>query len=276
MNQGPSAEDFSKSQWEWRTKREASLTKPGGWLSVAGLYWVQEGSQTIGSAESCDIQFPSSAPAKVGTIELKNGVVTLHPRDGVEVSVNGKPLSGPLKTDATGKPDRVKLGDLEFSIIIRGKRTGIRLWDPNSKFRKRFEGCKWFEPDSKYVVKAKYTAYNPARTLSIVNILGDTEHSPNPGYVEFDIDGKPQRLEAIQEGDEFFFNFRDATSGKETYPAGRFLYSGLPKDGFVEIDFNKAYNPPCAFTAFATCPLPPKGNTLKVKIAAGELSHHPE
>ena len=178
MNQGPSAEDFSKSQWEWRTKREASLTKPGGWLSVAGLYWVQEGSQTIGSAESCDIQFPSSAPAKVGTIELKNGVVTLHPRDGVEVSVNGKPLSGPLKTDATGKPDRVKLGDLEFSIIIRGKRTGIRLWDPNSKFRKRFEGCKWFEPDSKYVVKAKYTAYNPARTLSIVNILGDTE-SPN-------------------------------------------------------------------------------------------------
>lgn len=266
---------FVEDQNKWRAEREALLKRPNGWLAVAGLFWVKEGSQTLGSSDQSDIIFPKSAPSKIGTITLANDIVTIQPEPGVVLTRNDKPLEGPIKTDKNGAADKIHLGDLTFSVIVRGTRTGIRLWDPNCKGRTEFKGCKWFAPDPAYVVKAKWVPHNPVRTIPILNILGDTEQSSNPGYVEFTLGGATHRLEAIGEGNELFFNFKDATSGKETYGAGRFMYADLPKDGIVTLDFNKAYNPPCAFTNFATCPLPPKGNALKAKISAGELVHHP-
>jgi uncharacterized protein (DUF1684 family) len=267
--------DFQADTMAWRKAREESLLRPNGWLAVSGLFWLKAGSQSLGSSRRSDIHLPDSAPVNVGTVLFEKGVVTIKALDGVEVLVNGKPSNDPIKSDADGRPDKVQIADLTLNVIKRGKRIGLRLWDPNSKARKNFEGCKWFAPDPALVVRAKFVPHVPARTIPILNVLGDTEPSPNPGYVEFVLKGRKYRLEAIEEGNELFFNFKDQTSGHETYPAGRFLNTEGPKNGFVTLDFNRAVNPPCAFTAFATCPLPPKGNTLKVKILAGELSHHP-
>jgi len=267
--------DFVSETNAWRKERETSLMRPNGWLAVAGLFWLKEGEQTIGSDPKSDIVLPASAPKLAGTIRFTRGVASLAPASGVVVTANGSPISGPLKSDADGRPDRVHVGDLTFSVIKRGKRTGLRLWDPNSKARREFVGCKWFAPDQALVVTAKFVAHSPVRTIPILTILGDTEPTANPGYVEFTLKGRRHRLEALAEGDGLFFNFKDRTSGKETYPAGRFLNADGPKDGKVVLDFNQAVNPPCAFTAFATCPLPPKGNSLSVRIPAGELSTHP-
>jgi uncharacterized protein (DUF1684 family) len=151
----------------------------------------------------------------------------------------------------------------------------LRLWDPNSKARKVFQGSRWFDPDPRFVVKAKYVLNPIGTTIPITNVLGDVEPTPNPGYVEFNFRGAACKLQAIAQGDGLFFNFKDFTSGKETYPAGRFLDADGPKDGFVTLDFNRATNPPCAFTAFATCPLPPAGNLIKYRMTAGEMTHHP-
>ncbi len=265
---------FIKAQQTWRAEREAALTAPAGWLSVAGLFWVREGVQTIGSDPASDIVLPASAPAQVGTVTMANGKVSLQPRGGVVVTANGDALPETLKSDADGRPDKVQVGDLTISVIKRGKRIGLRMWDPNSRARKEFKGRHWFAPDGAFVIKARFVPHKKGKMIPILNVLGDTEPSPNPGYVEFRLKGKACRLEAIAEGDELFFNFQDATSGKETYAAGRFLNTEGPKNGFVTLDFNRAVNPPCAFTAFATCPLPPKGNVLKVRIAAGELKQH--
>jgi uncharacterized protein (DUF1684 family) len=159
--------------------------------------------------------------------------------------------------------------------IVRGDRVGLRLYDTESKARKEFHGLKWYPIDSKYKVQAKFTPFESGKTYPIKNVLGDTQNWRSPGFVTFSLDGKLCRLVALDEGDILFFNFQDQTSGKTTYPAGRFLYALKPIGGSVELDFNKATNPPCAFTSFATCPLPPRDNFLSVEVTAGEKVHHP-
>lgn len=263
---------------KWRTEREDRLKAERGWLTVAGLFWLGEGENTIGSESSNKIVFPGSAPARLGTITFAKGVARLHLSEGVSATIDGKSIEGDavLKSDASGSPDKVAIGPLTFTVIQRGKRTGIRLYDQNAETRRDFKGCKWFPIDSKYHVRALYTPYLPPKTIPITNVLGDTSNETCIGQVSFVLNGHRCTLDALDEDTNLFFIIHDRTSGSATYGAGRFLYTPKPKDGYVDLDFNKAENPPCAFTSFATCPLPPKQNFLPIAVKAGEIKdgHH--
>jgi len=245
----------------WRAQRESALRADGGWLTVAGLFWLKEGANSFGSAAANDIVLPDGE-ARAGMFELHGGKVT--------VALHGQPPRE-LHPDSEAPADVVKIKDLTLYAIKRGDRYGIRLKDKNSSFRREFTGLHWFPPQESARVTARFVAA-PAR-LTVPNILGQKEEEPCPGYAVFRWSGQELRLYPVEEGDQLFFIFRDLTSGKETYGAGRFLYAGLPHDGWVVLDFNKAYNPPCAFTPYATCPLPPAQNRLAVRIDAGELKY---
>ena len=272
----PSTQPGYKAQIEqWRSRRVAALTSDGGWLTVAGLFWLKEGKNSVGAGEGNQIVLPKgSAPDEVGTFEFHNGTTTFTAAPGADVVVNGKPAdSASLKSDADGDPDVVQVRALAMFVIQRGKRFGIRLKDKNSAQRKEFTGITYFPIDQRYHVVAKFVPYNPPKMITVPDILGDTSNEPSPGYAEFTLNGHTCRLDPIAEGDVLFFIFKDLTSGKETYPPGRFLYADLPKNGEVILDFNKAYNPPCAFSEYATCPLPPEQNKLPVRITAGEKKY---
>jgi uncharacterized protein (DUF1684 family) len=252
---------FDSEIAEWRRTREASLKADGGWLTVAGLFWLHEGANTFGKDPSNQIALPDG-PARAGSFDLHAGKVTVT-------------MDGSTRAAAPDSDDVVKAGRLSLFVIKRGERYGIRLKDPESEYRRQFHGLESFPANETYRVTAHWVA--APRRIPILNILGQTEESENPGYAEFQLHGKKLRLYPILEepdAKELFYIFRDTTTGKETYPAGRFLYSAMPKDGAVTLDFNKAYNPPCAFTPYATCPLPPKENHLDERIEAGEKKYH--
>ncbi len=273
MGQTADSKEYSTSVATWRAQQEADLKASEGWLSVAGLYWIKEGDTTVGSAEGSGVRLPSEVPAVVGTLTRTGGHVSLTLKDGVSATVNGKAFT---TADLHSDSERVVVGGLTFVMIQRGDRVGIRLFDRNCQGFKEFTGQKWFVPNLKYVVTAKFTPYMPEKMVGITNVIGDTQMVPIVGYLDFRIDGKACRVDAQGTGSGLFINFRDATTGQSTYPAGRFLDTPKPdKSGNVVLDFNKATNPPCAFTAFATCPLPPKSNYLTVMIPAGEKTHHP-
>ncbi len=244
---------------KWRAAYEASLKAPNGWLSVAGLYWLNAGDNILGSDPQSDVVLPPGGPKRAGVLHFANGKVTWQNRQ--------------LKSDATEHPDVLKIGDVSLTIIERGGRIGVRMRDPNAATRREFTGCKWFPADPAWRIQAKWVAYPQPKKIAITNILGMTDQEPSPGYAEFSVKGKTMRLEPVIEDGGLFFIFKDATSGKTTYGAGRFLDADMPKGGEIELDFNKAYNPPCAFTAFATCPLPPRQNVLAGEIDAGEKSY---
>jgi uncharacterized protein (DUF1684 family) len=246
---------------EWRRAREERLKAEGGWLSVAGLFWLHDGQNRFGKDPAADIVLPDG-PARAGVFELRNGQVT--------VTMDGK--SRPIAADSA---DAAKVGRLNLFVIKRGDRYAIRLKDPDSEYRRNYHGIEHFPANENWRITAKWV---PApRKIPVLNIIGITEDSECPGYAVFRVGGKEYRLAPIVEtpgANELFYIFRDLTTGKETYPAGRFFYSEMPKNGQVVLDFNKAYNPPCAFTPFATCPLPPKENYLQVRIEAGEKTYH--
>jgi uncharacterized protein (DUF1684 family) len=249
---------------EWRKKRDAALRTPDGWTSLAGLFWLREGANRFGKDAANDIAL-ADGPAQAGVFELHGGQVT--------VAMDGQTRA--LQPDSKG--GTVTVGRLSLLVIKRGERYGIRLKDPQSPYRTGFRGIEYFPIGEAYRVTARWVL--APKQLPILNILGQTEPSENPGYAVFRLHGQELRLYPIIEvpGDkQLFYIFRDLTTGKETYPAGRFFYSEMPKDGEVVLDFNKAYNPPCAFTPYATCPLPPKENYLQVRIEAGEKTYHTE
>jgi len=262
---------------QWRARQEAELKADDGWLTVSGLFWLTDGVNRAGSNRASTILLPRG-PAEFGTFEFHNGKTTFRPAPGVAVKVNGQPAGAPilLKSDTEGKPDRIQFDAFTMFVIHRGNRYAIRLKDTESESRKEFTGLHWYPAKESYRVIAKFVPYQPPKLITIPNVLGETEQDPSPGYVLFTLNGQSLRLDPVVEDDQLFFIFHDLTSGKETYPPGRFLYTDLPKNGEVVMDFNKAQNPPCAFTAYATCPLPPKQNRLPVRIEAGELNygHH--
>jgi len=264
---------------KWRADREARLKADGGWLTLVGLFWLKEGPSPFGTDPAGDIVLPEgSAPAKAGVFELKSDQVTVTLLPGAIGRIAGKRLSGAttLRPDASGSPDVLEMGTLSMNVIKRGERYGIRLKDKNAAARKGFTSLRWFEVKEDYRVEARWVSYPQPKPVEVPNILGQTEAMPSPGYAEFTLNGKPVRVDGVLESpdaEELFFILRDQTSGKETYGAGRFLYAGLPKGGKVVLDFNKAYNPPCAFTPYATCPLPPPQNWMPVRVEAGEMSY---
>ena len=245
----------------WRAQRESNLKADNGWLTVAGLFWLKEGRNTFGAADSNDIVLPNG-PAHAGAFELHAGRVT--------GALAGQPPR-PLKPDSEEPADVIVIKDLTLFAIKRGDRYGIRLRDKNSSFRRDFSKLHWYPVKESARITARFVA--TGEKITIPNVLGQNEEEPSPGYAVFQWDGHEQRLYPTQEEDQFFFVFRDLTAGKETYPAGRFLYADMPRNGSVVLDFNKAYNPPCAFTPYATCPLPPPQNRMRVRIEAGELKY---
>ena len=255
----------------WRAKHEEDLKGPNGWLSVGGLFWLHEGPNVLGSDPHSDVILPEGAPKRAGVITFSGGKVSFDPADK---NFAGK--RGPLRIDADGRPDVLEISGVQLTMIRRGEKTGVRMRDPNAATRRSFPGLKWFAADEAWRVKAQWTAYPEPRKIAITNVLGMTDQEPSPGYAEFTIRGQKLRLEPVLEDDHLFFIFKDQTSGRTTYGAGRFLYADMPKDGAVILDFNRAENPPCAFTAFATCPLPPRQNALAAAIESGEMNfgHH--
>ncbi len=275
----PADEAYRAGILKWREQREARLRADDGWLTVAGLFWLREGENRFGSDPASEIALPAgSAAARAGTIELAGRQITLRLEPGVAGRVAGRAVAGPiaLKPDSAGEPDVLELGRLSLFVIERDGRFAVRLRDRQSQARRAFTGLRWFDVSEAYRVEARFVQYPKPKPVTVPNVLGSMETMPSPGYAEFAIQKQTLRLDGVLEdldAKQLFFIFRDATSGKETYHSGRFLYSDLPKDGKLTLDFNKAYNPPCAFTAFATCPLPPKQNVLPVRIEAGEKTY---
>jgi uncharacterized protein len=244
----------------WRHGREAALRRDGGWLTVAGLLWLHEGRNTFGTGAKEDIVLPAG-PAQAGVFELHKGKVT--------AIVNG--AARELRPDSD---DAIALDRLRLYVIQRSDKTGIRMKDPQSQFVRDFHGIEYFPPRPEYRVTAQFVP--DPKKIPITNIIGQTEPEDSPGYVTFHLRGQEYRLRPVLDdpgSKDLFFIFKDQTSGKETYGAGRFLDTDPPKNGKVVLDFNKAYNPPCAFTPYATCPLPPPENRLAVRIEAGERTY---
>jgi uncharacterized protein (DUF1684 family) len=261
---------------QWRAKRAERLKADGGWLTVSGLFWLKDGANTFGSATGSVIVLPASAPPRAGVFDFSGGKATVRVEPGVRILSGDKPVTAmELRADtAAGGPDVLVLGPLSLQVIERGGRYGIRLKDNASARRREFAGLKWYPVSAAHRVVARFVPHGAPKTIPIANVLGQEEQLPSPGYVVFKVGDTEVRLDPVLEepdAKQLFFIFKDPTAGRDTYPAGRYLYTDLPKDGAVTLDFNKAYSPPCAFTAFATCPLPPRQNRLPVRIEAGEL-----
>lgn len=276
---GPAADDWRAATEAWRAKQEQSLRSPDGWLTVAGLFFLRPGVNTVGADPGSDVVLPDGAgPADAGRLTLTDGVVRFAPTTGVAASINQQPITGPvnlrLANAAEKRPaDRVTIGRAIIHLHRSGERLAIRLRDPGSALRERFAGLRWFPLDERWRVRATFVPYETPRPVSVQNVLGDIEESVSPGEAVFDVDGQPVRLVAFKAGERLWFVFRDATAGADTYRI-RFLYADAPEQGTkgqrVLLDFNRAYNPPCAYNPHTTCPLPVAQNRLKVAIPAGE------
>jgi uncharacterized protein (DUF1684 family) len=262
---------------KWRQQREAALKADDGYLTVAGLFFLKEGPNTFGADPENDIVLPSGPP-RAGVFQHHAGVTSVSLADGAPATINGKPIraSSALKPDsAEGGPDRVIIGALSLFVHASGKRQAIRLRDTNSRIRREFTGCRWFPIDASYRVEGRLMPYNAQKRVEQPNILGDIEEFKSPGLVAFTLDGREIRMEPVLSSrGRYWFIVSDRTSGKETYGAARFVYADAPgPDLKVVIDFNRAYNPPCAFNPHTTCPLPSPQNRLSIPIRAGELDY---
>jgi uncharacterized protein (DUF1684 family) len=265
----------------WRSGRLTRLRSDEGWLVVAGLFWLKEGANRFGSAAEDEVALPAhSAPAHAGVLRLEGGKVTVEVAAGVKVTCAGKPVGKQeLRPDDPGPPDVLALGDLRFFVIAREGRLAIRLRDLRSQRRTDFKGLTFFPVRPELRVVARYVPHAQPKTLKVPNVLGRVTDMHSPGAAVFRIGDRELSLDAVLEeptDKRLFFIFRDQTAGHESYGAGRFLYTDLPSDGRVVLDFNLAFTPPCAFTPFATCPLPPPQNRLPLRIEAGEtFAGHP-
>lgn len=263
---------------KWHQERAKGLQSEDGWLTLVGLFWLKEGENRLGSDPSNNIVLPQGkAPQFAGSLWLDKGVIKLEAQPQSGITQAGQAVhSLVLKTDADEEPTVLNLGTLSFYPIKRGDQYGLRVKDKENPARINFAGLDYFPVDLKWLVTAKFEPYNPPKMIPIENVLGMIEDTPSPGRLVFDVAGKNYSLDAIAEKGEtqLFIIFRDETSNKETYGAGRYLYTD-PADnkGVILLDFNKAYNPPCAFTAFATCPLPPSQNRLALRVEAGEKKY---
>jgi uncharacterized protein (DUF1684 family) len=268
---------YEESIAAWRAGRLERLQRPAGWLSLVGMHWVEEGATRVGANPKFTTRL-AVGPPELGTLILqKDGRLEFQPMPDAGVLIDGQPAAGTvnLVSDADGEPTVVGFnkGDASFIVIKRGDKYALRVRDALAPTRTQFTGIDSFPINPDFRFKAKFTPHPPGKTIDVVNILSMVEPMANPGTLTFEKDGKQFTLEALDDtGDgQLFVVFADGTSGHETYPAARFLYTDPPgPDGTTILDFNKAYNPPCAFTQFSTCPTPPLSNRLPLRIEAGE------
>ena len=281
----PDPAAYAREIEQYRAKRITDLKSETGWLTLIGLFWLKEGANKFGSNPTNDIVLPKQKVKPfTGVLVLKDGKVRLEApvQSGLTIQdtrirsgVSGDWIvnSIELKSDADGKPTVFNLGSLTFQIIKRSDKFALRVRDKENPDRANFTGIEVYPPDLKWRIEARFEPYNPPKPLAIMNVLNMESDETSPGAIRFEVDGKTYRLDAVSEPDEprLFMIFADQTNGRETYGAGRYLYVEPPDaSGRVVIDFNKSYSPPCAFTNFATCPLPPDQNRLPLAIHAGE------
>ena len=278
---GPSSLDPAAHRRDieaWRALRIESLRRDDGWLSLVGLFWLEPGANSVGSDPKSRVVLPSGkAPAHLATLTLSGGTAQLVAASGETVEDGGRRVTSiSLKSDAQGEPTVVRRGSLQFYLIDRGGRIGVRVKDAESAARLSFRGLENFPIDSRWRIEAGFERYEPRKEIPVPNVLGGTSAEKSPGALLFELQGKTYRLDAVAEAgtEDWFVIFGDETNGKETYGGGRFLYVTPPAPGSKAIvDFNRAYNPPCVFTPYATCPLPPPQNRLALRVEAGEKNH---
>jgi uncharacterized protein (DUF1684 family) len=266
-------EQYEDEVHAWREGMDANLRAKNSWLALYGLTWLEEGVTRLGSDPKNDILLPEdSAPAFMGTIEHSPGKTTFSSEAESTITLNGEPIQHSLLTpDTSEDPSYLEVGSLRMVVIERGGLTGLRIWDNNRIERRTFPGRSWFPVDSEFQVQAEFKEHAAGRTIVIPNVQGEQEEVQSLGTVTFTLRNLEGHLEAMEAADNrLFIIFKDSTSGAITYPAGRFLVSEEIMRSTVTLDFNRSYNPPCAFTAFATCPLPPEENHLDFPVEAGE------
>jgi uncharacterized protein (DUF1684 family) len=248
---------FEQGWRSWHAERLERLRRPDGWLALVGLHWLGEGENRI--------------PGLPGAFTVAAGKVTLTATAADGYRLDGAPVtSRTLASDRAPRPDRLVLGSRQVQVIERSGRLAVRVWDAESPLRKGFQGIETFPPDPRWRIVAEWEAYPAPRAVTVPSVTGSPSSEEAPGRARFTLGGRAFSLEPTLEEGALFFVFKDETARTETYGAGRFLVADLPRDGKVVLDFNRAYNPPCAFTAFATCPLPRPENVLPVRIEAGE------
>jgi uncharacterized protein len=258
----------------WRRERDERLRAPDGWLTLVGLVWLKPGANRFGGGPDDDVRLPASVPVHAGALVVEGQAVKLLVEPGVALTMNGKPArSGPLRTDAADAPDVLGSGTVTWQVIARGERLGVRVKDSASPRRAAFAGCRWYPIDPAYRVVARLVPRTGTTKIVVPDASGGRQTLESPGTLEFSLAGKPLHLDPMLDGDDptdQMIVFRDLTSGRETYGGGRFARALRQRDGTFVVDFNQAYAPPCSFTPYATCPLPPEQNRLKVAVPAGE------
>jgi uncharacterized protein (DUF1684 family) len=281
------------ANWEhelagWHAQHVADLLKPDGWLSLTGLEWLQPGDNSFGTAADNKIRLAGNGAAHIGILHLEGNNVQLLPPSGgfpADLRVADAPAKAqrlPVEANKDRDSPHITIGTLNMYVIRREDRYALRVKDSKSPTLVGFHGLNWYDPDIKYRVTAKWIPYDPPKSVTLATLAGTTYAQPVPGAAEFDLGGKTYRLEPVIEDPavpKLFFILRDSTSATTTYPACRFLYTvlpthGLDKPGELLLDFNKLENPPCAYTAFATCPLPPPQNRLPIALPVGEKRYH--
>lgn len=265
---------YRKSVLDWRARAEQSLKRNDGWLTLVGRYVLKPGENRFGTAPTNDVVFPKGlGPAGMGSVFVEpDKGVRVKLVEGLRMKADDGEFSERVMGTSVDKRDWVRHGRTAFHIIERNGRYVLRLADNESELRKAFGGRLWYDVDDNYRIPAKYVAYEAPKKIPIVNVLDEVNDELAPGYVEFLLHGRPYRLDVVGDGEGLFLIFKDATAGDTTYGAGRFLYvekRPAPGETFM-LDFNRAYNPPCAFSEFTTCPLPPKQNVLPARVEAGE------
>jgi len=281
----------SSTSWQqdisaWRAQHEQELDSPDGWLTLIGLDWLKPGVTSIGSAPDSQIHLPANAPAHIGLITVIGNVVQfLAPAGGFPagLQINGTPAREGTLDANDAHPSNVTLNGLSLVVLNRGGRFVLRIKDTDSPNRTAFHGLHWFAPNPSYRVTARWIPYHPPQVEQIPTAIGTSLNMTAPGVAEFLLEGKVYLLEPVLQGGDtshLFFILSDETSTTSTYSGGRFLLTGLPDRGLdqpgnLTLDFNRLYNPPCAYTTFASCPMPPQKNRLPVAIQAGEQRFMP-
>jgi uncharacterized protein (DUF1684 family) len=257
---------------DWRRERNENIRKENNWLSLAGLYWLKLGKNQFGSDPKNEIQLPARVPASIGHFEYNGRSVSVRTNAGLKVSVNDKAVDfAILQPDISETPSYIKLEGIQLVVIQRGNRMGVRMWDNQNENRASFPARTWYDIEEAFRLPAAFTAYERPKMAYFPDLTGEKAEFPVEGFVTFEFDGRTHQLDINKEDDgSFFLRFWDPTSLGETYPTGRYLIPDVSPDGILHLDFNKAYNPPCAFTDFATCVFAPEQNHLDFKVTAGE------
>jgi uncharacterized protein (DUF1684 family)/pimeloyl-ACP methyl ester carboxylesterase len=278
----PDQQSYEEEVSAWRADNERRLTAPYGWLSLTGHYWLHEGENVVSADENSDIRLPSDpglSPA--GSIHVDGQTITLNPSDAVRITVNDKSITAPVQiamdplTPEADSPDRILVADrIQLQLVRRSNKLAVRVRDPLSERLTQFRGKTWFPIQPAFRIEANFTPYQPTQRIQTANVKGELVQMELVGLIEFELAGQSLQLEAAQETpDELFIVFRDKTGGVTTYSNGRFLSAADPVNGKVILDFNKAWNPPCAFSPHTLCPLPPRKNSLPIDIPAGEMNY---